>query len=57
MHMRDRWMWIALAVLATLVIISMITGCGDLMQAGGHVFKAGGDTMNAIGEHLRETGQ
>ena len=57
MHMRDRWMWIAIAVLAALVVASMIVGCGDLMQAGGHVFKAGGDTMNAIGEHLRETGQ
>ena len=54
---KDRWLWIAIGIFVILAIISIIAGCGDLMQAGGHVLNAGGETLVFVGEHLTETGQ
>ncbi len=52
----DWWWWAVIVVFAALAIMS-ICSCSDLLQAGGHVLNATGDTIVFVGEHLTETGQ
>lgn len=51
----DYWFWAMVAMVIALAIVS-ICGCGDILQAGGHVLKAGGETVVFVGEHLTDTG-
>ena len=56
MKKRDKWLWLTIAMIIVLIVLSIATsGCGKMMRGTGLIIEGLGDGVTATGEHLQES--